>query len=128
MFTDRIDNTVVSIDFSGFRQQDTNLFNRYCELWFKMANSPLAVGHAPQEHLLSTLEHNHVALDEYSETISDKWMTVLGQNAIWKALLTQSPFKFSIQKVVQNRLPRKAIQATDQKKKNILVFLHSIIL
>ena len=84
-FTNRIDNTVVSIDFSGFRQQDTNLFNRYCDLWFKMANGPLAVGHAPQEHLLSTLECNHVALDEYSETISDKWMTVLGQNAIWKA-------------------------------------------
>ena len=99
MFTNRIDKTVVSIDFAGFRQQDTNFFNRYLELWFAMANGPLAVGHAPQEHLLSTLDYNHIALDEYSETISDKWISVLGKNAIWKALLTQSPFKFSIQKV-----------------------------
>ena len=106
MFTDRIDKTVVSIDFSGFCQKDTDFFERYVKLWFQMANGPLAVGHAPNEHLLKTLNSNHVALNEYSDTISDKWITLLNENAIWKSLFTQSPLKFSIQTVKSGRCNR----------------------
>ena len=64
-----------------------------------MANSSSASEHSPEDFLLSQLGSNSVALGEYSETISDKWISLLKQNPIWEALLSQSPFKLSVQKV-----------------------------
>ena len=96
MFTKHLGRTVISIDFSGFQDQDVKLFFRYCELWFQMSNKSAT---DPENHLLSILEDNSVALHEQSETISAKWISLLKIDPIWETLLIESPFKLSIQKV-----------------------------
>ena len=99
MYTDTLKKAVISVDFSGFRSQDDELFERFLKLWFKMANGPLAVRHAPYDHLMKVLNDNTMSLGEQSDTISDKWISLLATNQIWKAFIYQSPFKLSIQKV-----------------------------
>ena len=99
MITQNLDQTVISVDFSGFHQQDTEYFERYLNLWFTMATGPYAVRHAPNDFLLKTLNENSIALGESSDTISKKWADLFNKNQIWKMLFKRSPFKVSIQKV-----------------------------
>ena len=99
MFTKHFNQTVLSIDFAGFRKQDEEFFERFCHLWFKMANNSGITAKESEHHLISTLKSNSVGLDEQSETISEKWLSLLKTDSLWEALLCQSPFKLSIQKV-----------------------------
>ena len=102
MFTKHLNRTIISFGFSGFRDQDEKFFYRYCDLWFKMANSAGADSQEAEQHLLSILIGNSVALGEQSETISNKWIALLKTDPTWESLLLQNPFKVSIQKVTEN--------------------------
>ena len=91
--------TIVSIKFSPFNHDDSKLFRKYCDLWFKMACRQLKGGLAPEEFLLTVVKDNCLALDENSDSISSKWIAELSVNNIWSSLFNDSPFKLSIDKV-----------------------------
>ena len=55
MFTKHFNQTVLSIDFAGFRKQDEEFFERFCHLWFKMSNNACITIKESEHHLISTL-------------------------------------------------------------------------
>ena len=98
-YNEALGDTIISINFSPFNQDDSKLFRRYCDLWFKMAGRQLKSGLAPEDFLLNVVKDNCLALDENSDTISSKWIAELSANSIWSSLFHDSPFKLSIDKV-----------------------------
>ena len=98
-YNETVGDSIISIKFSPFNQEDSKLFRRYLDLWYKMADRNAKGGFAPEEFILSVVKDNSLALDESSDSISSKWIAELSNNKIWSALINDSPFKLSIEKV-----------------------------
>ena len=98
-YNESIGGTVVSINFCPFNQDDADLFRKFLDLWFKMATRQSKAGLAPEEFLISLVRDNNLALDETSDSMSEKWIAEFNHNKVWSALFNDSPFKLSVQKV-----------------------------
>ena len=98
-YNESIGGTVVSINFCPFNQDDSDLFRKFLDLWFKMATRQSKAGLAPEEFLISLVRDNNLALDETSDSMSEKWIAEFNHNKVWSALFNDSPFKLSVQKV-----------------------------
>lgn len=100
-YNESIGETVVSIFFQSFTPDDGKLFRRFLEIWFKWAQMQLNGGHAPESFLLATVNDNSLALNESSDTISEKWITLFSQNKIWASLFCEGLFKLKVDKVLK---------------------------
>ena len=100
VYNEAVGDSIISIKFTPFNQDDSKLFRRFLDLWFKLADRQAKGGFAPEEFILSVVKDNCLALDESSDSISAKWIAELTKNKIWSALINESPFKLSVEKVL----------------------------
>ena len=91
--------STVIISLDSFTATDLASFTRHWNEWLLKVNTVNSAFVEPYHHLLNMATNNSLALNETSNTITQKWTDLFKTNKDWKSFFDTSPFKVSVTKV-----------------------------